>query len=275
MEQRIDDLVRLALLIDADNVAQTFIPDVVEVIEQKAYGRLVVRRAYQNWSIETLKAWQPMLAAYSIEPMRVFSGERGPNASDIELAVDAMDLLYTRAIDAFCIVSGDGDFTRLAYRLRESGMRVVGFGVESKSAESLRRACDEFHAIGGSPASPAAETPPVLSGAGKTAADVICDILRNCDDRSIGLPLTELGKQLRQRGAAKSELKKFIETELLDSVEIVTKTARSGTGDVYYARLKRPATKPVQRAAQAKPTAGRGPAPAVSPAPSPPGKDPP
>lgn len=270
---------RLALLIDADNVSYDTIRGIMEIIEQKAYGWPVIRRAYQNWSVETLKTWQPTLSAYSIEPMRVFSGERGTKASDIELVVDAMDLLYTRSIDAFCIVSGDSDFTRLVYRLRESGMGVVGFGTESKSAESLRRACDEFHIIYGSPARMVNDDIPIQPGASKATvgpAQVILDILRACDVCSAGLPLTALGTRLRKQGiVVKPALKKFIETKLSDEVEVESETAKSGTGTTHHVRLKRSGAKLAQRASQPKPTAGRGPNSAVSPAPSPPGKEPP
>jgi len=136
-----DDTRRLAVLIDADNISAKVAKDVFE--ELASYGTLTVKRAYGDWTTTQLNGWKDQLHAYAIAPMQQFAYTVGKNSTDSALIIDAMDLLYAGHLDGFVIVSSDSDFTRLASRIRESGLTVYGFG-ERKTPEPFRTACDKF-----------------------------------------------------------------------------------------------------------------------------------
>jgi hypothetical protein len=136
-----DDTSRLAVLIDADNVSAKVAKDVFE--ELAGYGTLTVKRAYGDWTTSQLNGWKEQLHAYAIAPMQQFAYTVGKNSTDSALIIDAMDLLYAGHLDGFVIVSSDSDFTRLATRLRESGMTVYGLGAR-KTPRAFRDACDKF-----------------------------------------------------------------------------------------------------------------------------------
>ncbi|MEU3019566.1 NYN domain-containing protein [Nocardiopsis sp. NPDC007018] len=132
---------KLAVLIDADNAQ----PGVVEELlaEVARYGTAHVKRAYGDWTGTHLKGWKDQLLSQSIQPVQQFSYTSGKNATDSAMLIDAMDLLYTGRFDGFCLVSSDSDFTRLASRIRESGLIVFGFG-ERKTPKPFVVACDKF-----------------------------------------------------------------------------------------------------------------------------------
>ncbi len=132
---------RFAILIDTDNISSKYIAAIMD--EMTKHGIVTYRRAYGDWTSTQAKSWKTKLAENSITPMQQFSNTVGKNATDSTLIIDAMDILYTGNVDGFCIVSSDGDFTRLAIRLRESGMAVVGMG-EEKTPRSFRTACSQF-----------------------------------------------------------------------------------------------------------------------------------
>ena len=132
---------RLAVLIDADN-AQASITEGL-LAEVAKYGTAHVKRAYGDWTAPNLRAWKDQLLAQSIQPIQQFAYTTGKNATDAAMVIDAMDLLYSGRFDGFCLVSSDSDFTRLAARLRESGMTVYGFG-ERKTPKPFVAACDKF-----------------------------------------------------------------------------------------------------------------------------------
>lgn len=132
---------RLAVLIDADNASTRSIADVL--VEIARFGVPTVRRAYGDWTVETLRPWKEALVEHSIQPIQQFAYTSGKNATDSALIIDAMDLLHAGHLDGFCIVSSDSDFTRLASRIREQGMRAYGFG-ERKTPRSFVSACDAF-----------------------------------------------------------------------------------------------------------------------------------
>jgi hypothetical protein len=136
-----DNAARLAVLIDADN-AQSSITEGL-LAEVAKYGTAHVKRAYGDWTSTNLKGWKEHLLAQSIQPIQQFAYTRGKNATDAAMVIDAMDLLYSGRFDGFCIVSSDSDFTRLAARLRESGLTVYGFG-ERKTPKPFVAACDKF-----------------------------------------------------------------------------------------------------------------------------------
>jgi uncharacterized LabA/DUF88 family protein len=136
-----ENAARLAVLIDADN-AQSSITEGL-LAEVAKYGTAHVKRAYGDWTRSNLKGWKEQLLAQSIQPIQQFAYTRGKNATDAAMVIDAMDLLYSGRFDGFCIVSSDSDFTRLAARLRESGLTVYGFG-ERKTPKPFVAACDKF-----------------------------------------------------------------------------------------------------------------------------------
>lgn len=132
---------KLAVLIDADN-AQAAIIDAL-LAEIAKYGVASVKRIYGDWTQPQLNSWKPVLLQHSIQPIQQFGYTKGKNATDSALIIDAMDLLYTKRFDGFCLVSSDSDFTRLAARLREEGLVVYGFG-EQKTPQPFVSACDRF-----------------------------------------------------------------------------------------------------------------------------------
>ena len=136
-----ENTARLAVLIDADN-AQPAGTDGL-LAEVAKYGTAHVKRAYGDWTGPNLRGWKDQLLAQSIQPIQQFAYTRGKNATDAAMVIDAMDLLYSGRFNGFCIVSSDSDFTRLAQRLRESGLTVYGFG-EHKTPKSFVAACDKF-----------------------------------------------------------------------------------------------------------------------------------
>lgn len=131
----------LAVLIDADNASAAIVEGLFEEIAK--YGVASVKRIYGDWTGTQLGGWKKVLLEHSIQPMQQFAYTTGKNATDSSLIIDAMDLLYTRRFDGFCLVSSDSDFTRLAARLREEGLEVIGFG-EQKTPKPFVSACDKF-----------------------------------------------------------------------------------------------------------------------------------
>jgi uncharacterized LabA/DUF88 family protein len=132
---------KLAVLIDADNAQPSIVEGLLSEIAK--YGTANVKRIYGDWTGSHLKSWKDVLLLYSIQPMQQFRYTVGKNATDAAMIIDAMDLLYTNKFDGFCIVSSDSDFTKLASRIRESGLVVYGFG-EKKTPEAFVSACDKF-----------------------------------------------------------------------------------------------------------------------------------
>jgi uncharacterized LabA/DUF88 family protein len=132
---------RLAVLIDADN-AQPLITEGL-LSEVAKYGLASVKRIYGDWTTPSLTGWKSVLLEHSIQPVQQFRYTTGKNATDSAMIIDAMDLLYTKNFDGFCLVSSDSDFTRLASRIREEGLLVYGFG-EKKTPKAFVSACDKF-----------------------------------------------------------------------------------------------------------------------------------
>jgi uncharacterized LabA/DUF88 family protein len=132
---------KLAVLIDADNVPYSNVKEMFEEIAK--YGTPTFKRIYADWTKPTVAGWKNVLLENAITPIQQYSYSTGKNASDSALIIDAMDILYTGKVDGFCIVSSDSDFTRLATRLREAGMKVIGIG-EKKTLTAFITACDKF-----------------------------------------------------------------------------------------------------------------------------------
>ena len=132
---------KMAVLIDADNVSDKYIKFIFDEISN--HGIPTYKRIYGDWTKPQLASWKSVLLNYSITPIQQYSYTTGKNATDAALIIDAMDILYSKNVDGFCIVSSDSDFTRLAARLREAGMYVIGMG-EKKTPMSFISACEKF-----------------------------------------------------------------------------------------------------------------------------------
>lgn len=132
---------KLAVLIDADNVPYANVKEMLDEIAK--YGNPTIKRIYADWTKPTVSGWKNVLLENAITPIQQYSYTSGKNSSDSALIIDAMDLLYSKKVDGFCIVSSDSDFTRLATRLREAGKLVIGIG-EKKTPKPFITACDKF-----------------------------------------------------------------------------------------------------------------------------------
>lgn len=129
------------MLIDADNAQAAVIEGLLAEIA--TFGEATVKRIYGDFTATTSASWKRVLQQYAIKPVQQFAYSTGKNATDSTLIIDAMDLLYTRSFDGFCLITSDSDFTGLAMRLREEGLRVFGFG-EKKTPAAFRNACHRF-----------------------------------------------------------------------------------------------------------------------------------
>jgi uncharacterized protein (TIGR00288 family) len=131
----------LAVLIDADNAQSVNIDGLLDEVAK--YGVASIKRIYGDWTSTHLRSWKDKLLEHAIQPIQQFSYTSGKNATDSAMIIDAMDLLYSDKLDGFCLVSSDSDFTRLAARIRESGLTVYGFG-EKKTPRAFVSVCDKF-----------------------------------------------------------------------------------------------------------------------------------
>jgi len=254
---------RLAVLIDADNTSPRIAAGLFEEVAKM--GEASVRRIYGDFSNTRLKSWADLLNKFAIVPQQNFAYTTGKNASDIALVIDAMDLLYSGRFDAFCLVSSDSDFTRLAARIREQGVDVYGFGAK-KTPESFRQACRRF--IYTENLQPRAPTPdraaPEAAAALEPAANAVpllSRVIAQMSDedgwvglRGVGQRLSNLAPDFDPRtyGAAKLG-------------DLVAKTGafeikRQGSGDMLIRpKTKAPATaQPDDAAGVARTTARRG-----------------
>ncbi|MDO4754353.1 MAG: NYN domain-containing protein, partial [Bacillota bacterium] len=132
---------RIAVLIDADNVSAKYVKSILDEVIK--YGTATVKRIYGDWTKPHSAKWKDVLLQNSIIPVQQYSYTTGKNSSDAALIIDAMDILYSKVVNGFCIVSSDSDFTRLVARIRQEGFFVLGMG-EQKTAEPFIKACDKF-----------------------------------------------------------------------------------------------------------------------------------
>ena len=132
---------KMAVLIDADNAPRKSLKNIMEEIA--VYGNPTIKRIYGDWTNPSMNSWKQSLLDNAITPVQQYGYTTGKNATDSAMIFDAMDILYTAKVEAFCLVSSDSDFTRLALRLREAGMTVIGIG-EKKTPQPFIRACDRF-----------------------------------------------------------------------------------------------------------------------------------
>ncbi|MCR5544761.1 MAG: NYN domain-containing protein [Eubacterium sp.] len=199
---------RYAVLIDSDNISSKYISNILD--EMTKYGVVTYKRIYGDWTSTQANKWKKELMENSITPIQQFRNTVGKNATDSTLIIDAMDILYTESVDGFCIVSSDGDFTRLASRLRESGMHVIGMG-ENKTPRSFRAACtvftdlellldqsvDEASSKAGSKAQIKKKAENVIPQ--KTIENDIIEIITENDNRGRETGLGEIGSRLQKK----------------------------------------------------------------------------
>ena len=133
--------IRFAVLIDADNIPYNVVKEIFEEIAK--YGTPTFKRIYADWTKPTVSGWKTVLLEHAITPVQQYSYTTGKNSTDSAMIIDAMDILYSGKVDGFCIISSDSDFTRLATRLREAGMKVIGIGAK-KTPVALISACEKF-----------------------------------------------------------------------------------------------------------------------------------
>jgi hypothetical protein len=136
-----DENRRLAMLIDGDNIEPSLIKEIIA--EASRYGVLSIRRIYGDWTADNMKPWKEILHTHAVQPIQQFRFTVGKNATDSALIIDAMDIVYEGVVNGFCLVSSDSDFTRLATRIREKGLFVMGIGHEI-TPKAFVNACDVF-----------------------------------------------------------------------------------------------------------------------------------
>jgi uncharacterized LabA/DUF88 family protein len=257
-----ENVARLAVLIDADNAQ----PSIIEglLAEVAKYGTAHVKRAYGDWTGTSLRGWKEQLLAQSIQPVQQFAYTRGKNATDAAMVIDAMDLLYSGRFDGFCIVSSDSDFTRLAARIRESGLTVYGFG-ERKTPKPFVAACDKFIyienlAYADSAVAPAGEAakPASRASAAQLKGDAaLVNLLRNAvegasdDDGwaalgAVGHIVTNQRPDFDSRTYGYAKLSDLIEATTLFALE--RRSPGDGKPGIIFARDKRRRRSPARRA---------------------------
>jgi uncharacterized LabA/DUF88 family protein len=248
-----ENTARLAVLIDADNAQASIIEELLAEVAK--YGTAHVKRAYGDWTAPNLRSWKDQLLAQSIQPIQQFAYTTGKNATDAAMVIDAMDLLYSGRFDGFCIVSSDSDFTRLAARLRESGMTVYGFG-ERKTPNPFIAACDKFvyvenlrFADEDTPDSPGAKkaTPKPATATQLKADTALVSLLRNAvegasdDDgwaplSAVGNIITNQRPDFDSRSYGYGKLSDLIKATSL--FEIERRSPGDGKQALMYAREK-------------------------------------
>jgi uncharacterized LabA/DUF88 family protein len=132
---------KLAMLIDGDNAQAALLSQML--VEAGRYGQVTVRRIYGDWTTNSMNSWKDVLNFYAFQPIQQFRYTIGKNATDSAMIIDAMDILHSGVVDGFCLVSSDSDYTRLATRIRETGIFVMGIG-EKKTPKAFVNACDVF-----------------------------------------------------------------------------------------------------------------------------------
>lgn len=213
----------LALLIDSDNVSAKYIQGIMNELTSR-HGQVTYRRIYGDWTSNQMGKWKDVLAEYSLTPMQQFANTKGKNATDSFLIIDAMDILYEGKVTGFCIVSSDSDFTRLASRLRDAGMMVVGMG-EQKTPRSFRNACSVFTGLELLIEDEEQETSAEKEAAKENAvskrdiASAIVDIISENEGQGTQTDLSEIGSRLvgiypdfDVRSFGYSQLSKFLES---------------------------------------------------------------
>ncbi|MGN1089191.1 MAG: NYN domain-containing protein [Huintestinicola sp.] len=235
---------RFAVLIDADNVSDRYIKPILDELSKN--GVITYKRIYGDWTKPSLSSWKNVLLDHSITPIQQYSYTTGKNATDSAMIIDAMDILYSGNVDGFCIVSSDSDFTRLAVRLRESGMHVIGMG-EKKTPAPFISACNRFVYLevisdsGEEQNSRSSKAATELQR--KTIINAISTIIDECSDDDGWASLSEVGNILIKRypsfdvrNFGYQKLTPFIKS--LNRYEIYSVPSEKGNVKVIYVRKK-------------------------------------
>ncbi len=203
---------RLAVLFDAENISIKYVKVVLDEVSN--YGIATYKRAYGDWTNPVLKGWKEEVLKNSITTMQTYSYTQGKNSTDSAMIIDAMDILYSGNVDGFCIVSSDSDFTRLASRLRESGMLVIGMG-EKKTVEAFRTSCTTFKYLEVLAADDESQSDISREDVEDSILKILIDNEANDCETTVG----ELGNKLTNRHAdfdvrnyGYSKLSKFLES---------------------------------------------------------------
>lgn len=204
---------RLAVLIDSENISPKYIKYILDEISN--YGIATYKRAYGDWTSPISSSWKEVVLKNSITPMQQYSYTQGKNSTDSAMIIDAMDILYSGKVDGFCLVSSDSDFTRLASRLREAGMLVIGMG-EKKTVEAFRTSCTLFKYLEVLAAEEEGQSNDVSrEDIEETILKILADNEANDRDTTVG----ELGNKISNRHAdfdvrnyGYSKLSKFLES---------------------------------------------------------------
>jgi uncharacterized LabA/DUF88 family protein len=237
---------RLAVLIDADNIPYANVKGMMEEIAK--YGTPTFKRIYGDWTKPNVIGWKSVLLENAITPIQQYSYTSGKNATDSAMIIDAMDILYTGRVDGFCLVSSDSDFTRLAIRLREAGMVVMGIG-ERKTPEPFITACDKFVyieilATDDTSADSRAKKPKKTSAQlDKRTVKLIISSINDLADESGWAFLGEVGTLILKkqpnfdpRNYGFRKLLHFMKS--VDSIEVDERQSETGTSRHVYVRVK-------------------------------------
>lgn len=238
---------RFAVLIDADNVSAQVLEGLLAEVAN--HGTAMVKRIYGDWTLPNLKSWKAMLLEHAIQPIQQFRYTVGKNASDSALIIDAMDLLFHAKLDGFCLVSSDSDFTRLASRIREEGLMVIGFG-ERKTPRAFVTACDRFvHTDILRAAGPETEATKKRSTSKLKVDSKLINLLRWAVEASedeegwanlgtVGAKVMAQLPDFDARSYGYSKLSNLVEA--IDAFEIERETAKSGRVDILIRELPKP-----------------------------------
>ncbi|TDB85333.1 NYN domain-containing protein [Actinomadura sp. 7K534] len=248
-----DNADRLAVLIDADNAQAAMIEGLLAEVAK--YGTAHVKRAYGDWTGTSLRSWKEHLLDQSIQPVQQFAYTTGKNATDAAMVIDAMDLLYSDRFDGFCLVSSDSDFTRLAARIRESGLTVYGFG-ERKTPKPFVAACDKFiyienliyDQVSAEPEAVALKAAPPSSAAALKQDSALVNLLRNAVEgasdedgwaalASVGHIITKQRPEFDSRNYGYAKLSDLIAATTL--FEMDRRSPGDGKSKILYVRDKR------------------------------------
>lgn len=229
---------RIAVLIDADNVSQKYIKFIFDEISK--HGIPTYKRIYGDWTSSRQNSWKEVLLNYSITPIQQYGYTTGKNSTDSALIIDAMDILYSENVDGFCIVSSDSDFTRLAVRLREDGMYVIGMG-EKKTPNPFIVACEQFKYLESliqldkkqAPAKSIATVPKEL----KDITGEIIQLIEDMSDEAGWVHLSALGNMLVKR-QPDFDTRNYGYSKLSNLIAAIPVFEMKMKGKAYYIRNK-------------------------------------
>ncbi len=231
----------IALLIDADNAPAAKIEFIIA--ELAKYGVVYIRRAYGNWKNEKLKGWADLLHVHAIQPVQQFDLVKGKNATDMAMLIEAMDILYTKCVSTFCLVSSDCDFTPLALRLRADGKRGIGFGGQ-KTPASFVNSCSHFLYLDEDPKQEAARKQKADPKQLKSDTRLI-NLLRTAVEATAGeegwASLGAVGSHLSNQGPFDARNYGFEKkSELFGAIDLFEmKHAKNGAQTIYWVRNKK------------------------------------